>query len=255
MLSLVVDVLPAKDAADKAERERQDAEHKSFIDNVTVVIGGLTLAALFLQLAAFIFQALYMRRTVGEMQTATAAAVKATNAAVGVEVPRFILKSVTITSLLTEARRALESGSVYITFTNHGRTAAAILGEHFDWRVCVRLPERPEYKRDRFRFSDIGAVVDTGADYTMSVPQGSLCIIGRPITDEEATKVLRGEEYLWLYGFVAYRDFLEDTHRIGFCLRLDVMHARFTDTKEIDRGMILALRFVQDGPPAYTYKT
>lgn len=77
---VIVDIRPPANADEIADRERKEAERKALIDNATLVIGGFTVAALFLQLAAFITQACYMRNTVNEMRGTTVAAIRAARA-------------------------------------------------------------------------------------------------------------------------------------------------------------------------------
>jgi hypothetical protein len=200
-------------------------------------------------------QGWFLYRADKTARTTADAAQKSAIAAIGVELPRFILKDVRMISLEKAPRLALETGALYIEFVNHGRTDAVITSECFDWRVSLVLPPRPQYEQSSLAKADLGAVVEPKAEYQMSSPRGGLRITGRPISSDEITRVLRGDDRLWVYGYISYQDFLYTAHTTGFCIRLDVLHARFSGTNKIDRDTIVRFQFVRDGPPTYSYQT
>jgi len=175
-------------------------------------------------------------------------------AAVGVEMPRMILVDVQMPTLLESPRKSLATDGLDIRFQNHGRTSAEIVAECFEWRVLVpeQLPPIPEYREGNIRPADLGTVVEQQAIFAMTSPISGL-YSGRGenlrhILDVEIDSVMAGTAFLWVYGYIVYRDFLSSTHQVGFCTRLEIRRARQ------DERMIVMMRFVQGGPPAYTYQ-
>jgi hypothetical protein len=47
------------------------------------------------------------------------------------------------------------------------------------------------------------------------------------LSDEQATRIRAQKEILWVYGYIAYRDFLEKTHRSGFVATLEPAQSLF----------------------------
>jgi hypothetical protein len=170
-------------------------------------------------------------------KTAEAAELSAL-ASINVELPRFVLDEVILPHLGIYPREALKSPNIGLRFTNHGRTAAVVTLEIFDWKVAEKLPDDMAVVRNRMRRADLGKIVEPGAQYLL---QRRFTV---KLSDDEIERVLKGPEHLWLYGVVWYRDFLDERHGQAFCVRLQ------TDWS-LDRSRILSVRFVESGPTSY----
>jgi hypothetical protein len=223
-----------------SEAEKADDRIARYTLWLAILTGGLVVAS--------VVQGYFLLRSDKIARIAANAADLSAKAAIGVELPRFVLRKIVMPTLDAIPRQALQSASLYITFANHGRTAAVILAECFEWRVAKSLPDEPSYNTANTNPVDLGTVVEgAGTEYEMRWARDGLCSIGRPIEVEEENGVISGDEILWIYGFIAYRDFLQKRHMQGFCAYLEILRSLE------DPDTLLRLRFVEGGPPAYTY--
>lgn len=177
------------------------------------------------------------------------------DAAVGVEIPRLILMAIDMQQLIVDPRKALSTSGLQIKIANHGKTEAVVIEECFEWRVAETLPPTPVYEKLNILSVPLGSVIKADHEYVMHWPRAGLIIGGGPITEDQLTKVLRGESTLWVYGYIKFRDFLGKRRQFGFCAALLLLHAKFTDTNEIDRDTVLVVRFDAGGPASYSYQT
>ncbi len=155
-----------------------------------------------------------LERSVKAAEDAAAAATLNAQAAIGVELPRLELNSAEIDYGFT-AQSALEEGDITIGFMNHGRTAAHIIEECVESRfgpVHISLPETPRYTFVGTRKAPFGTVVASGERHFIS------CEGRTHIQPADARAIYNGTVPLWLYGYVAYRDFLGGYWRTKFCL-------------------------------------
>jgi hypothetical protein len=86
------------------------------------------------------------------------------------------------------------------------------------------LPPEPTYSWENIVAARLGQVIKQDRLYEMDLPGRGLIpglINSGPdglLPDSEITKILRGPEKLWVYGFVRYRDFLEKHHERLRCV-------------------------------------
>ncbi len=121
---------------------------------------------------------------------------------------------------------------VSMRFQNYGRSPAEVLSYFLATKVAKGLPETPEQHDDY-----------PVAPGTMIPPNGWLEF---PLifewTADERSEIINGDVRLWVFGRVAYRDFLGQCHRRGFCAMAVP-------------GENQTLNFVYSGdtPPGYSY--
>ena len=169
-------------------------------------------------------------------QTAEAALLQA-RASVGVELPRLELSDIRLLHADESIRQALKSPAAALAFTNHGRTTAFLTTRCIELRLADALPEEPEYRA--IEPLEIAEAVVSGG----SVAAGAEQRLGE-LGEAEVEAVRLGRRTLWVYGFVAFRDFLGIEHRKGFCLRWLPPPAQAH----------IGGSFQPDGPAAYVYE-
>lgn len=185
--------------------------------------GGTMLVGL-IQLALFYWQLRLMRATVKDAGVAATAAALSAKAAVGIELPilRFVPIELASTGALigdnepygaTVSDRAPERFTALGGFkvTNNGRTPAFCTTFSLGWQVAERLTGEPVYLRT-VRLNH-AIVIQPNQEQYLDVHQG----VELSITDVEATE--RNEAWLWVYGCICYRDFMDEARESRFCWR------------------------------------
>jgi len=144
-------------------------------------------------------------------QIADAALLQA-RASVGVELPRLELNAVDLVHADESIRQALKAPAVSLRFANHGRTTAFLTARCVELRLANELPAEPEYRAvEQLETAEAvasGETAKVGADQRLG-----------ELGEAEVEALRLGRRTLWVYGFVAFRDFLGIEHRKGFCLR------------------------------------
>lgn len=169
-------------------------------------------------------------------QIADAALLQA-RAAVGVELPRLELGAIELVHADESIRQALKAPAVALRFVNHGRTTAFLTTRCVELRLADALPAEAEYRTiDEL---EIAEAVASGA----SAEAGAAQRLGE-LSETEVEALRLGRRTLWVYGFVAFRDFLGIEHRKGFCLRWRPPSAQAA----------IGGSFQPDGPEAYVYE-
>lgn len=104
----------------------------------------------------------------------------------------------------------------HITYNNYGRTPAFPIVFAAGWQVASRLPDIPVYTHS------------TGFNHAVvirpeSESPGSECMVefhcGIELTDEEIAAIARETSWLWFYGSIRYRDFMNIERETRFCWR------------------------------------
>ncbi len=178
----------------------------------------------------------------GSLKTAqqTAAAAKQTaDATRGPEFPSVFLTTMKLKSDRKDAlpERALKVGRYAVRFTNIGRTPAYVSRISLNFEVRDKLPFDPVYHRttdmDHVHFIQPSIETDeTELQFTIE-------------PDDVIQDILEKKTRLWVYGYIAFRDFVGDEYRSGFCGYLEGYRENRT----------FSSRFVQDGPKQYIYHT
>jgi len=92
------------------------------------------------------------------------------------------------------------NGMLVVTLTNHGCTAAEMTRTVLRWKLAVLLDPKPRYPVGAVKDpSEFGNIVKQGESYNLAE---SLSLSGGDVES-----IRRGETHLWVYGYVAYRDF------------------------------------------------
>ena len=192
-----------------------------------------------------------------DMQASIAAAQKAADAAdlsakgaIGVELPIITLDHMRL------SRTAGVSGILVgypgelseprIGFRNHGRTAAELTAWCVEWAVEKRLPEIPTYKTIVPYMP--GTFLPEYAGQPYSFPLSSYVI---RLKADEISAIEDESEYLWVFGYLAYRDFLGNPHEMRFCAKWEAYGPTRADGSKVPLGFV----YESEIPPAYTRKT
>src|SRR6202022_1014980 len=97
---------------------------------------------------------------------------------------------------------AERDGKLVVTLTNHGHMAAEVTRAALRCKLEVRLDPKPRYPVGAVTdSSEFGNIVKQGESYNLAE---SLSLSG-----DDVERIRRGETHLWVYGYVAYRDFLD----------------------------------------------
>lgn len=213
----------------------QPPEDKNLIVNQKIAkyTGYLALLA-FLQFVAMAIQAVFLCKTLGATKEAANAANKAAEAAemtakaaIGVELPRFI-----VTSMRLDWS---ETGPYIIVYlSNQGRTEAIITEECLIYSKKPALAPHPRYPIHFQRRIDFGKVVKSG----------NPCIIKENIPIKDISEN-SDSPIIWGYGYIKYRDFLGKIHTSGFVGGVPMQSCNVVGATVL---------FEQQGPAAYTYE-
>ena len=176
--------------------------------------------------------ALNVSRQAAEAAKKSAEAAELTaQAALGVELPRFVVTSMKLIWNGTEPH-------ISITLTNHGRTEAVVTGECLIYRKEPALAPHPRYPISSQKRIDFGKTIKTGESHIIreSIPSGDICANSdSPI--------------IWGYGYIKYRDFLGKIHTSGFVGGASMQSCG----RDVNVGRV-GVDFEQQGPAAYTYE-
>lgn len=137
----------------------------------------------------------------------------------------------------TSPERALKVGRYAVRFTNIGRTPAYVSRTSLNFEVRDKLPFDPVYHRttDMDHVHFIQPSIET--------EETELHFTIEP--DDVIQDILEKKTRLWVYGYIAFNDFLGDEYRSGFCGYLEGYR----------ENRAFSSRFVQDGPKQYIYHT
>ncbi|HEX4043591.1 MAG TPA: hypothetical protein VHY10_17970 [Xanthobacteraceae bacterium] len=173
-------------------------------------------------------------------KAAVDAAKKSADAAMGVALPRFEVTQVRIQRTGGDTLAESLWRPINVTLVNFGQSAAVILRECIIFWVGDVLPAIPDYSLGRVHDIGFRFPIIAGDSHPISAQAVGMDAFGNPfgIDPIEADRVAEGQSTLWLYGYLVYRDFLDQVATKGFCARLEVENA--------------SGRFVQDGPESYS---
>ncbi len=214
---------------DEASKPQETGEHNKKANTdwwsmfPTYVIAGFTVVLAISTGGLWYFAAKQSRdikKSIEFLKQSADAAKKSADALVAVEQPIFIIEKINISKNLDEYS---------VSFGNHGRTPAIIIGDCFKLKLEKSLPPTPRYPLESLGKIEFARIVEKGHEYKIS---------RKPtITEEDWNRVIKHNTILWVYGYIDYLDFLKTERRDGFCIALDPS----------DRWVI------NKGPAAYTY--
>ena len=189
-------------------------------------------------------QAIETQRSLHIAKESANAATMSAQAAIGVELPRFVVSNIQLS--VTDSSIRTNSGifTVETQLANHGRTEAVITVDCLNYEICEWLDPKPAYLEQRSL--GFGTIIKPAEQHRIE------CQI--PAVELDGISNGRGQTTLWVYGFIEYRDFLEKLHETGFVAAWIPPEDRFMKAMDfMDSTNISMGTFVQEGPEAYTY--
>lgn len=201
---IVVEVLPAKDADEKTNRDEEERKNKNNADWWLVKLTGILAAIGFLQLLVFGWQGIQLKNTVKTTK-------EAADAAVSLERPYLFIAKIHLREGVMLADRT--TATCEYTIENYGKTPAILAFSCVDLRLLQGLPKQPKYKnitpwRDRLVYQR----EPIGENEFRSI---------LPESDQDAyNRELEGHE-MFLLGYFTFYDVFGKRRKTGFCYRLD----------------------------------
>jgi hypothetical protein len=194
-----------------------------------------------------IFQGVMLLRSDKTARIAAIAADLSAKAAVAVDLPVLIPSKIAlyrepgVTGLVQGYPGSVST--FRINFKNLGRTAAELVTQCIEWKVVSQLPEIPAYKTS-FPFVP-GTFVEYGNELPAVIQ--NFVITLQP---DEVEAISKEAKFLWVYGYVSFKDFLGNGHEQRWCTKWQAFALR----PDGARG---PLGFVYDSitPPEYTKRT
>lgn len=251
---MVVTVLEStSDSSEKVRGElHRDNEAKN--NRWIMLFTGGTMCVGVLQLGFFWWQLRLMRANIRDGALTAKAAELNARAAVGIELPVIRFSPLDLGST---DRLILNDNSPYgagisdgpptkysavgdFRVTNHGRTPAFPIAFAVGWSFADELPPEPTYiQRSVVNHAKVVAI---GGEVECHLDGPHL---GIELSDEQVASGSSNKTWLWVYGCLYYRDFLDQAREARFCWRY------------ADRNHELPFYFfASDGepPPAYVAK-
>lgn len=219
-------------------QEKLDQQHREYNDNLLVTFNGILAVFTIVLALSTIFLWLETRRLrkladqqARDMKRSLALTKQSVDAAVALELPLFVVESSTI-----EPNNKTHT----ILLGNHGRTPAIITETCFVTKLDHALPPNPRYPMYDTEEIEVSRIVEKGHEFPISRSS--------TLSEEDWSRVLKGETILWAYGYLDYVDFLKMKRRTGFCLAFMPRPDKFYPSMPSRKG-----DWVQQGPSAYTY--
>jgi hypothetical protein len=159
------------------------------------------------------YQAFITRTSLKDSKLAAEAANRSAQLAVNIQVPRLVLFKLLIQELGVGTLAAnLQSPKAHVVLKNYGQTPAFLESQALGIFVGSALPKEPNYAPFAYELEPEN-VVEPNAQYTI---EGI-----RPFLQaEQVTGIVEQKAYLWVFGYVQYKDFLGGKHITRFCKQL-----------------------------------
>ncbi len=194
-----------------------------------------------------IFQGVMLLRSDKTARIAAIAADLSARAAVAVDLPVLVPSKIAlhrepgVTGLVQGYPGPIST--FRINFKNLGRTAAELVTQCIEWKVVNQLPETPVYKSS-FPFVP-GTFVQHGNELPATIQNFIITL-----QSEEVAAISKETKFLWVYGYVSFKDFLGNGHEQRWCTKWQA----FVLGQDGVRG---PMGFVYDSttPPEYTKRT
>ncbi|MBE1161112.1 hypothetical protein [Dyella acidiphila] len=208
---------------EKEKKEREDSLLVVFNGLVAVFTFFLALSSGYLWLETRRLRKISNQQ--GEdLKTSIALAKRASEVAIALELPIFVIENVTISKM---------KGTLTINLGNHGRTPAIISSHSLLTQIDQALPLEPTYP--------MASVIDEVS--SRIVEKGHVYEISRDthLSQDAWKSISERKTILWAYGYLEYIDFLKQRRQAGYCLAYE--------PNRYDNGG----KWVLKGPPKYTY--
>jgi hypothetical protein len=133
-------------------------------------------------------------------------------------------------------------GEMELNVHNAGRTWAILEATEFNWFIATELPATPFY--DPTGPLGMNHLLKSEQSFALKTPD-TICVLN----GGQLSRIKNGTDRLWFYGFLRYRDFMDDIYEIGF-----VGHWEEIGTHHIGFGPPLPPRgVVWEGPAQYIF--
>jgi len=123
-----------------------------------------------------------------------------------------------------------------IPIKNHGRTIAIPTSFSVGWKIATILPESPIYSES------------VGFNHPEIIKGNDLCEVDGDFTielsEDDISQITKGIAWLWFYGPIKFRDFMNEGREARFCWRL---------ANRNPRGHTPHYDFASDGDPPEAY--
>ena len=135
----------------------------------------------------------------------------------GVALPRFEVTEVRIRRTGGDTVEEALWRPINVTLVNVGQWDAVLLRECIVFDVSDILPIIPDYSKGRVRELGFRFPVEARAAHEISAAAGGMDANGEPfgIDPFELDRVATGPSVLWVYGYIIYRDFLDESCQQG----------------------------------------
>jgi hypothetical protein len=159
------------------------------------------------------YQVIVTRASLRDSKTAAEAANRSAQLAVSIQVPRLVLFKLSIEEEGAGVLAAkLQSPKARVVLKNYGKTPAFLESQALGVYVGLSLPEKPNYSPFAYDLEPEN-IVEPDAQYTFDGI--------RPFhQSEQLSAIMEQRTFLWVYGYVQYKDFLGAKHRTRFCKQL-----------------------------------
>jgi hypothetical protein len=158
-------------------------------------------------------QAYITRASLRDSKLAAEAANRSAQLAVSIQVPRLVLFKLSIEEVgLGNFAAKLQSPKARVVLKNYGKTPAFLESQALGIYVGLSLPEKPNYSPFAYDLEPEN-IVEPNAQYTL---EGI-----RPYHQpEQISAIIEQQTFLWVYGYVQYKDFLGARHITRFCKQM-----------------------------------
>ena len=215
---LVVKELPVEKAAVEVERDEQDRIDKKELDRKSIWLTEITLGVLILQLIAFVAQARFMWRSIGEMKAATKATEIAANAAMksADALPNieraYVFTELDMPSVNPNPPGGQNKTVFKIKFMNHGKTPAIVTKMRAYFVVDTVPPQALNAAEDGLADIAPGLVIPAGSHFPR--------VKWEEVTNANFQMINAGQLKLYCVGLIQYDDVLGTNRETSFCWNL-----------------------------------
>lgn len=159
------------------------------------------------------YQAFITRASLRDSKAAAEAANRSAQLAVSLQVPRLVLSKLSIeeASVGTLAAK-LQSPKARVLLKNYGKTPAFLESQALGIYVGLSLPEKPNYSPFAYDLEPEN-IVEPDAYYALD----GIRPFHQP---EQISAIIEQRTFLWVYGYVQYKDFLGARHITRFCKQM-----------------------------------
>jgi hypothetical protein len=159
------------------------------------------------------YQAYITRTSLRDSKLAAEAANRSAQLAVSIQVPRLVLFKLSIEEVgVGNLAAKLQSPKARVVLKNYGKTPAFLESQALGIYLGLSLPQEPNYSPFAYDLEPEN-IVEPDAQYTLN----GIRPFHQP---EQISAIIEQRTFLWVYGYVQYKDFLGSRHITRFCKQL-----------------------------------